>query len=298
MINPHALSYDILPIITALTVVTITAHVAFSRERTVPIGRIHYFFHWLYGKYEPQVLILTDRLMGIKLIYGNPLGRAFRKLIAIMAHFLPHGIIVTTRAASNLVRYIESLPGTDEGPRLAVGPCVCQMSLDRWKEPSCKDIVVLYGADIYLHLDRGYRIIDAEEAVEILETCRDAGLVHALDFCMQSGKWHFVICNCDSEICVPVRVYCATKKMLYPGPEAVSLNKQKCLGPKKCGKCIAACMFMANYISEGIVYADAKKCMGCGQCVRVCRGNAREMIPVGKYKHDHVIPMDILIKTP
>ena len=56
-------------------------------------------------------------------------------------------------------------------------------------------------------LNLGYRIINADEAVAILERCRDAGLVHSLDFCMQSGRWHFVICNCDRDICVLVRVF-------------------------------------------------------------------------------------------
>ncbi len=217
------------------------------------------------------------------------------KLIAMASHYFPHGIIVATRSAVNLLRFIEGLESGEEGPRIAVGPCVCQMSLDRWKEPSCKDIVVLYGADIYLHLQRGYRIIDANEAARILEGCRDAGLVHSLDFCMQSGKWHFVICNCDPDICVITRVYFVTNRMLYPGPEIAKQERSRCLGPEKCGKCVAACIFKANYVKDGKVYLEGKKCMGCGQCARQCMGNAREMAARKNYKHGKIIPAEILL---
>ena len=196
----------------------LAGHVAFVGDKLVPIGRVHYVLHWLYGKYEPWILRLVDWFLCKKFITDTPPGRAFLTLLATTSHYLPHGIVVPTTSAVNLVRFIESLQGEANAPKLAVGPCVCQMALNRWQEPSCKDIVVLYGAEIYLHLKMGYRIIDADEAVAILERCRDAGLVHSLDFCMQSGQWHFVICNCDREICVLVRTFLITGKMIYAGP--------------------------------------------------------------------------------
>jgi NAD-dependent dihydropyrimidine dehydrogenase PreA subunit len=273
----------------------VLGHVAFSRDKPVRVGGLHYFFHWLYGMYEPQILRLVDWIMRRKFISGNPPGREVMKILAMTGHYLPHGIVATTRAVSNLVRHIETLPGGDDGPRLAVGPCVCQMALDRWKEPSCKDIVVLYGADIYLHLERGYRIIDAKEAVRILEECRDAGLVHSLDFCMQSGKWHFVICNCDAEICVLARAYLMTGRMMYAGPQIVKQERPRCLGAASCGKCVDACMFGANYERGGSVFVDAEKCMGCGQCVRACTHKARTMRARPDYRHDAIIPSEILL---
>ena len=274
----------------------LAGHVAFGGDKLVPIGRIHYVLHWLYGKYEPCILRLTDWLLRKKIITDTLPGRALMNILAIISHYLPHGIVVPTASAVNLVRFIESLQGEENAPKLAVGPCVCQKALDRWQEPSCKDIVVLYGAEIYLHLNLGYRIINADEAVAILEQCRDAGLVHSLDFCMQSGRWHFVICNCDRNICVLVRTFHITGKMIYAGPLIVKQDKEHCLGPEACGHCVNICMFGANSIRGQAIEVDGRKCLGCGQCVRVCRGNTRELVRRARYAYQTVIPVPVLLK--
>ena len=270
-------------------------HIAFGRDQLVPIGRVHYFSHWLYGKYEPQILRLVDWFLRKKFITETPIGRALLTGIALSGRYLPHGLVVTTGAAANLIRYIDTLQSQENSPRLAVGPCVCQKALNRWREPSCKDIVVLYGADIYLSLNLGYKIINANEAVAILEQCRDAGLVHSLDFCLQSGKWHFVVCNCDQDICVLVRTFQITGKMIYAGPEIVRQDPVHCLGPEKCGDCVRICMFSANSVQKGQISVDYRKCFGCGQCVRVCPGKTRIMIKRPKFAHDHILPAKVLL---
>jgi ferredoxin len=274
--------------------VFLMGHVAFAGDKLVPINKLHYVFHWLYGKFEPQILMIVDWILRRKLITETAIGRSILTFIATISHYLPHGIVVPTQSAINLVKYIDSLQGEAGSPKLAVGPCVCQSSLNRWKEPSCKDIVVLYGAEIYLHLNRGYRIIDVDEATAILEQCRDAGLVHSLDFCMQSGKWHFVICNCDKEICVLVRTFLITGKMIYAGPLIVKQNRERCLSPDVCGNCVSICIFGANTIRDGAIQIDSNKCYGCGQCVRVCKGTARDMIRRAKYAKENVIPARLL----
>jgi NAD-dependent dihydropyrimidine dehydrogenase PreA subunit len=270
-------------------------HIAFGRNQLVPVGKIHYFFHWLYGRYEPQILRFTDWVLCKKFITDTAIGRAFCTGCANLGHYLPHGIVVTTQSATNLIRYIDSLKSQDNSPRLAVGPSVCQKALNRWKDPSCKDIVVLYGVDIYLSLNMGYKIIDADEAVAILERCRDYGLVHSLDFCMQSGQWHFVICNCDRDICLLVRTFLVTGKMIYAGPLIVKQDKEHCLGPEACGQCVNICMFGANSIRDQAIHVDGRKCYGCGQCVRVCRGKVRELVRRARYEHDKVIPAQVLL---
>ncbi len=272
----------------------LVAHVRLSGTELVPAGPVQYFLHKLYAIAEPPILRIVDFLITSRVITGTAPGRAVLKLIALLSHYFPHGLVLTTAAASRFMRHIDTVEGP-RGARIAVGPCVCQRALDRWMEPSCKDIVVLYGADIYHHLNIGYRVIDADEAVSILEQCRDAGLVHSLDFCMQSGKWTFVVCNCDRDICVLYRTWRHTGKFLYPGPEIAALEPGKCRGEEKCGLCVKACLFDAITATGLAPSYDPAKCMGCGQCVRTCRGKARRMICRERFLHEGILPAHLVL---
>jgi len=177
---------------------------------------------------------------------------------------------------------------------LAVGPCVCQMSLDRWCEPCEKDMVILYGADIYLDHYRDYREIDAEEGKRLLQKFRQSGLVHIVDFCMSSGKWTFVVCNCEPEICLLTRAFLATGEFILPGPEVVVQNSDLCIGVDSCGVCIERCIFGANIVACGKAVVQPDKCLGCGLCVCSCPASARVMALRKDYEHWGKISAKIL----
>jgi NAD-dependent dihydropyrimidine dehydrogenase PreA subunit len=258
------------------------------------VGPLQYAVHWLYGASEPLILRLVDWALSKKVLTDTKIGKMVMKIVALSSWYFPHGVIVTTRAAENWIDFIVQSEGP-KGARLAVGPCICQKALNRWKEPIKKDLTVLYGADIYYHLNMGFELISAEQAKSILRGCHKAGLVHALEFCLQSGKWHFVICNCDHEICAPTRVYLHTGKFNYAGPEVVSHDEATCLGNDKCGICIDRCIYGVNQASGDAIILDMAKCLGCGLCTTTCKGNARRMIGRKDYKHNHQIPSHILL---
>jgi Pyruvate/2-oxoacid:ferredoxin oxidoreductase delta subunit len=274
--------------------ILIAAHVRLAGKNLEHTGPVQYLLHKFYAAAEPTILRITDFLITKKIITGTAPGMAFLRFVALLSHYLPHGVIVTTNAAEKFFDYIENVEGP-AGARIAVGPCVCQRSLNKWKEPSYKDIVILYGADIYRYLDLGYRVISASEAGEIVRRCREEGLVHSIDFCMQSGKWAFVVCNCDRDICVLTRTFLLTGKFIYPGPEIVTVDANRCLGEKRCGQCIRACIFGANSSTGDKPSADYTQCQGCGQCARVCSGKARTMSRRELYGREGVVPAEILL---
>ena len=269
-------------------------HVGLSGKELRKVGPFQYFFHWLYAVCEPTVLRIVDFIFSIKVLTETKPGRMLLHLIAKLSWFFPHGIVLTTEAAQRMVDFITETEGP-KGARLAVGPCVCQRALDRWKEPSVKDMVILYGADIYTHLKLGYKLIEAEAAKKMLREFHKEGLVHSLDLCMRSGKWAFVICNCDKEICVLARVYLILGAFLWPGTEVAAHDPNLCIGVKDCGHCIGRCIFDANTAVDGKIRFDAAKCMGCGLCVSTCIGKARTMVRRKDYRHQHQIPADILL---
>ncbi|MBN2284779.1 MAG: 4Fe-4S binding protein [Deltaproteobacteria bacterium] len=269
-------------------------HAGLSGTNLRRVGPVQYALHWLYGVSEPTILRIVDFILRQRLLTETRVGRCVLYLIAVASRYFPHGIVVTTAAAGRMVDFVLQMEGP-RGARLAVGPCVCQRALNRWEEPVKKDMVILYGADIYYNLNIGYELISAEEGKKLLKECEDAGLVHVIDFCMRSGKWAFVICNCENRICAPTRVYLYTGQILFPGPEIVAHNRQLCLGPEKCGRCIKRCIFGVNFENDGRVDVNYAKCMGCGLCVTTCPAGARMMIERGDYRHDHQIPSDILL---
>ena len=269
-------------------------HIRLTNDGFEPAGRGQVFFHTIYAHIEPVLLKLTDFLLTKRVMTDTRLGRSILHFIAWASYLLPHGLVVSTEAAMRLVDYIDSTQGP-KGARFAVGPCVCQRSLKRRMEPYCKDIVLLYGADIYQYMLIGYKVITADQVKEILTACRDKGLVHSVDYCMQSGKWTFVICNCDKDICVLVRTYLFTGKFIYAGPQIVSRDRVKCLGANACGACIEACIFGANAAAGNEIVTDYRRCMGCGQGVRVCRGAARVLKPRPEYAHEDIIAARILL---
>jgi NAD-dependent dihydropyrimidine dehydrogenase PreA subunit len=274
-----------------------TEHVGF--QPTTPhlrkVGPLQYGLHWIYAVLEPHILRAFDRLLKFRWVTDTRAGLLMLNLLCKMGFFFPHCICVSTEAAERFVDHIFETEGP-KGARLAVGPCVCQKALGLRVEPYMKDMVLLYGADIYYHLNLGYRIIDAKEAKQILRQCQEAGLVHFLDLCMRSGKYVFVICNCDQEICPGNRIYPLTGKFLWPGPEIVTHDPSACLGVDKCGNCFKQCYYHVNRATEaGKVELDLDKCMGCGLCLRKCLGNARSLIPRNDYAHEHQVPASLLL---
>jgi len=270
-------------------------HVGMEGTHMRKVGPIQYVIHWLYAKYEPSIIRMTDYVITRSWINNTAIGRSFLKLIARISWYFPHGIIATTVAAERMVDFVINTEGP-KGARIAVGPCVCQLALDKWKEPCKKDMVVLYGADIWLHIKRGYELIDGDQAKVMLREFSDAGLVHSIDFCLDSGKWVFVICSCDTEICAPARMYLKTGYFLHPGPEVVSYNPDKCVGTKSCGKCIQRCVFGVNSEEGGkAAIKDIGKCMGCGLCVKTCMGKARTIAVRENYQKENVVTSKILL---
>jgi len=272
----------------------LVAHVGLDGERIRMVGLIQYSLHTLYALFEPFLLRIMDKILQNWFFAENRVGRWLFTVGCKMIWYFPHGITLTTESAERLIDFITSAEGP-KGARLAVGPCVCQMALDQWQKPSIKDMVVLYGADIYLDHYKDYKIIDAEEGKKLLREYHDKGLVHIVDFCMSSGKWTFVVCNCESEICLITRAYLLTGEFVLPGPEVVAHDSEVCFGAKECGRCIDRCKFDANQLADGKPEVMYDKCLGCGLCVTTCPPLARKMVERKDYQHEKKISSDLLL---
>jgi ferredoxin len=256
-------------------------HLFSSHGQVKEVSRFQYWSHTLYALSEPLILKAADFMTTNRFFTGTRIGRFMVWYIARTNVWLPHGVVIPTGVAIHLLRDVEKYSG-GEG-HIAVGPCVCQTSLDKYSEPTRKDMTIWYGSEIYRRHYKDYELITADEGAAMLRDFHKKGLVHVIESCMQSTKWMFVLCNCDREICCPVRVYNITGRTCLPGPY-VAAQKHGCLGPEKCGACIERCIFNANRIEGDTVVLDTKQCLGCGLCVTTCNGGVRSLDRRGDYR--------------
>ncbi len=252
----------------------VVGHLFTSYGEVAPTGRIHYWVHTIYALFEPVVIKVADLMASNSFFTENPLGRGILWFVGKSNFLIPHGVVIPTGTAIRLIKDIHKYSGDDA--HIAVGPCVCQRVLERYSEPTCKDMTIWYGAEIYRRFFKEeYRLLSVDEAEAMLREFHRLGLTHVVEFCMQSRRWMFVLCSCDTEICCPTRLYNAVGVALYAGPYIARQDQEKCLGEDECGACLTRCNFSANQVSQGKVMLDREKCMGCGLCVTTCQAKAR-----------------------
>ena len=254
------------------------------------------FTQWWYGFTEPYLLRFGDFML------RN--GKRTQIYVNLSKpKSFPQGVIISTQAACRFIDFIYSTNTENSSARIAVTDCVCQTALNKCKEPKKKDMALLYAADMYTTLKHtgikeGFELIEsANKAKEMINYFNECGLMHNVLYCNSSGKWTFVMCNCDDEICVPFRSYMAGRKgELGAGPEIIKYDLNRCLGLDKCGKCIERCILKASHKgANNLSDVDLDACLGCGLCVSTCKGFARILEARDNYEHEDVLTTKILL---
>lgn len=246
----------------------------FTEEGFAEESKFQVWLHAFYAKIEPRVVWLIDKLLKAKILRETEAGRALLKALAKMLWFLPHGVVVDHEAA---LRLIDSLP---EDSHIAIGPCVCKMSIGVKEEPYYTDMVIVYGASAYKLAHPGaYKFISKDEAKELLRKFRDHNLVHEVFACFKAKGWTFVICNCDANYCIPTRSYLLVKEGVYAGPLLAKVDAGRCASVDQCGFCLKICPFGAVAVFDGKSAVDPRRCMGCGLCTYRCPQGARGLVP-------------------
>ena len=168
----------------------------------------------------------------------------------------------------------EEMVGTQD--KILVAPCICRREqtitghgCDK-PEESC--LVFGVGADYYQRNGIG-RVIDQQEALDILERANEAGLV------LQPGNTRELqnICCCCGCCCQVLKAYKRHEKPASMAAAAfvVTTNPDACIG---CETCLDRCQMEALRIEMDHVVLDRDRCIGCGLCVSTCPADALTLI--------------------
>jgi NAD-dependent dihydropyrimidine dehydrogenase PreA subunit/sugar-specific transcriptional regulator TrmB len=143
---------------------------------------------------------------------------------------------------------------------IAVTPCACR-AIERACE-SPLEVCLQLGRAAEYAVDRGTgKRLSKQEALDVLELCEEAGLVHCAS--NQRGPGH-VICNCCDCCCM------FWGKMGYVAPSRYRaiIDADLCTG---CEICLERCHFNALSMNGGdSMTVGEDECRGCGLCLSAC----------------------------
>ncbi len=173
---------------------------------------------------------------------------------------------------SNLCRRPELLPGLAErtaAERLVVGLCAPEAATSEFQSWTRKAGLDPYGVELValpLSAD-GAHSTGAEEAA-----VRLAAATARLQAFRGSEPEQLKLQLLSQQGRVSRRALFTIPPVTY---EAVpSVDRERCLGERRCGLCVSACPVTAIETREGEVVVDKARCESCGICVTTCPAGA------------------------
>ena len=161
----------------------------------------------------------------------------------------------------------------ENAKRIAVTKCTCRVVDGSCGLPVEVCLQLNRGADYAIKRGTG-REIDKAEAMDIVKTAAEAGLVHVT---MNTDHSDHFICNCCPDCCIGLSVIRTEggAKFVSPSRFQAEIDKEACIG---CEECLERCYFNAISIDEDgeepTAEVNTENCVGCGLCAFVCPSEA------------------------
>ncbi|MBI5016879.1 MAG: 4Fe-4S binding protein [Deltaproteobacteria bacterium] len=160
--------------------------------------------------------------------------------------------------------------------RILVAPCICRRE-HRLAGHGCdrpEEACLIFGAAAAYYERNGLgRVIDADEAVDILRRADEAGLV-----LQPSNAQNPVnICCCCGCCCQVLKNLGRHRRPadVVSSAFTAALDAEACVG---CGVCEDRCQMAALTVADGAARLDPARCIGCGLCVSTCPAEALTLV--------------------
>lgn len=161
---------------------------------------------------------------------------------------------------------------------IVVTDCICRKQKNLVDQSCGKPLEAcfMFGSMGQYYLDRNMgRRVNADEAIDIVTKCQEAGLVTQPATSQNPSG----MCNCCGDCC---GVLAALNKFPKPAERVFSnhyvvINTEECTG---CETCVDSCQMRALHMDdEELAEVDPDRCIGCGLCVINCPSDALELKP-------------------
>jgi Na+-translocating ferredoxin:NAD+ oxidoreductase RNF subunit RnfB len=228
--------------------------------------RLYKLLPFVFGIYEFQVNRLTPDLVElIEDYFTNYFGKIFFSNGPALMKVVP--INQTIPDPSTVEPYQSVTALVNSAKAWAVGDCVCKKEKMISGHKCSKPMeVCLALAPLENYFDTYWwgRPISKDEAMSIIKTAEDAGLVHMTSN-VKSG--HIYICNCCDCCC---GILNGLNKLNNPAAVAKSnytavVDESLCTS---CGICLDRCQVSAITMDSSAEINS--RCIGCGLCVTTC----------------------------
>ena len=177
--------------------------------------------------------------------------------------------------------------------KIVVAPCICrkeQTMVGHGCDKPLETCLMLGPGAVYYEQNNIGRSITQEEALEILNTGIEAGLVLQ----PSNSQIPFVICMCCGCCCLVLK---NLNQMDEPAKVACTnfyavMRKDDCTG---CKECEDICQMGAIKVETLSAVINPARCIGCGLCVATCEFNAIGLVEK-EASEKHAVPANTMEK--
>ena len=160
---------------------------------------------------------------------------------------------------------------------ISLSICYCRQQaklLNRWcKRPL--ETCMTFGPFAEFVVRQGFgRKVSTKEALEVLNACEEAGLVHLTENCQEKIDF---ICNCCGCCCYFMRGITKYNKSnsIASSNFFCAVDESSCNG---CELCVERCYVKAISIEDGTAKVDVDRCIGCGLCNIICPSDSLALV--------------------
>ncbi len=230
------------------------------------------------GIYDFQLYRMDREFIELYDEYESTLTRAMGSHKPAVARVVPINDVIDARSRVQLYEDVRQI--VEKSNSFLLVDCICRREralLGHGCDHTVKAcIYVSREKNAYDYFSIGGEVISKEEALKVLKSSEEEGLVHMTYYNVQKG--HNVICNCCTCCCHSFRgaINFGAPHMFEKSNFTAMIDTESCT---TCGVCAEErCPVEAIAINGGSYAVMEDKCIGCGLCAVTCPADSISLV--------------------